>query len=343
MKKIDFSKFYQPQLEHKPINAPKIINSSEILNSVRIDLTRNYPEVNFLLEQNAIGCLSKGDIQAIKAKAKQGKTHAIICLEVALLKGSFVGLTAISDNIRILHIDTEQNPLNVSKNARKVHRLCRWDETKNNDRFIALALREYNTEKRCSIIEDAIREYNPDIVFIDGVRDLLRDFNSIEESAQIMNLLLRLSKQYDVALCCVLHENKADGNMRGHLGTELVNKCSETYKVQKDKFGTISVEQSESRNAPINDWAFILDENGIPKVAEPEHKLSQTEAKEQRIKENMQFLFQKNKEYQHAELVKEYMEISGIKERTACEHISNALKKSLINKKINGKYELNFT
>ena len=39
-----------------------------------IDVTTVYPELNYAISINGIGCMPLGDIQGIKAKAKQGKT-----------------------------------------------------------------------------------------------------------------------------------------------------------------------------------------------------------------------------------------------------------------------------
>lgn len=61
---------------------------------------------------------------------------------------------------------------------------------------------------------------------IDGVADLLEDFNDVGQSSEIINSLMRLSAENDVAIINVLHTNKRkdDSDMKGHLGTLLLQK-----------------------------------------------------------------------------------------------------------------------
>ena len=95
--------------------------------------------------------------------------------------------------------------------------------------------RPLTIEERRKTIEDAIKEEKPDIIFIDGVRDLLQDFNSLEQSNELIQWLLSLTAEYGCTIVSVLHQNKSkeDGNMRGHLGTELLNKLTDCFEVSK--------------------------------------------------------------------------------------------------------------
>lgn len=57
----------------------------------------------------------------------------------------------------------------------------------------------------------------------------------IEESSNVISTLMKASEEC-TAIVNVLHTNKGkeDSNMRGHLGTELLNKCSRCMEVKKD-------------------------------------------------------------------------------------------------------------
>ena len=63
------------------------------------------------------------------------------------------------------------------------------------------------------------------LVIIDGIRDLMLDINNPSESVHIINKLMQWSSRYDLHIHCVLHLNKGDDNVRGHIGTELSNKA----------------------------------------------------------------------------------------------------------------------
>lgn len=186
----------------------------------RIDLTQHYADAEYLLSVEGIGLLAKGDIQAIKGKAKQGKTFFITALVTAVLNGKFGALKASDKDYRVLIVDTEQNKKNVARNARKIHRLCGWPENENHPRFSAIALRRYDTDERREILEGEIASLKPDLVILDGIKDLCRNIMDNPESTDVLDLLSRLSQDNNTAICCVLHENKssANSNMRGIWG-----------------------------------------------------------------------------------------------------------------------------
>jgi hypothetical protein len=252
-----------------------------------IDLSKEYPEIEYTLKINGIVTFPKGNLQAIKAKAKNGKTHVNICLMTALLSGKFLAIESLIGSSKICYFATEEHENGVQENKIKIHQLCGWDTERNNDRFWVYAIREAETEERIEIIEDAIEMRKPDIVFIDGIRDLLIDFNNIKDSHTIITRLLNLSSKHNCAIVNVLHTNKAqsDYNMRGHLGTELLNKCSDVLEVTKNNDNFV-VQHTDSRYKETGDWAFCFDEEDHLTAGEIKDK---TKDKDERIAKMEQY------------------------------------------------------
>ena len=124
---VDFSLFDQIEKAVPAYDLDKAIQKRDY----RIDLTQHYADAEYLLTVDGIGMLAKGDIQAVKGKAKQGKTFFITALVAAVLNGKFGALKASGEDYRVLIVDTEQNMKNVARNARKIHRLCGWPENEN--------------------------------------------------------------------------------------------------------------------------------------------------------------------------------------------------------------------
>lgn len=332
-KKIDFSKFTLWELYQIPAG------DADPLKGYIIDITCEYAPVVFLLnDADGKGLITRGDIIGVKGKAKQGKTYACACMEAAVLKGQYMGFTTTKPDFVVLHIDTEQNARNVMEKAKIVYTLCEWDPKENNKRYIPITLRECTVKERISKTKAAIERYKPDLVFIDGIRDLCQDFNDISESTNLINSLMKLSSSNDCAIICVLHENKADGNMRGHLGTELLNKCSETYQITK-KDGVITVEQTECRNAPIGKWSFCIDDNGIPQSVQMAN-ISKTDEKQEKMKAIFTSIFSRKNQYSHKDLTQECMEALGCENRTARNRIADAVDLGIISKPEKGIYTL---
>lgn len=276
------------------------INAEE-LRKYWLDPEQEYPEPHFLFEYNGVGFSPLGGIQAISGQKKNGKTFVLAQLMAAALgTGServseYLGtLQTRQDTIdwlghepRVLYCDTEMEQLNTAKVLRRVHWLCGWDMKQRSERFFVLWLREVpktenqsSNKERWRIIKNAIEQISPDIVFVDGLRDLVNDFNDNTESSAIVGEMMSLASQKNMCIWNVLHMNPRPSNddeskMRGHLGTELGNKVSDTFVSIKKKDSntgqvTFTVKQQDARGKDIDDWQFEITDDvgglGIPKI-----------------------------------------------------------------------------
>ena len=282
-----------------PIKTVDEINAEE-LRKYWLDPAVDYPEPHFMFEYNGVGFSPLGGIQAISGQKKNGKTFVLAQLmAVALDKGGRLdeylpGLRTREDTIewlghepKVLYCDTEMEQLNTAKVLRRVHWLLEWDLKERSERFFVLWLREVpKTEKatankeRWRLIKNAIELVKPDIVFVDGLRDLVNDFNDNSESSAIVGEMMSLASQKQLCIWNVLHYNPKPSNddeskMRGHLGTELGNKVSDTFVSTKKKDAgtgkvTFSVRQQDARGKDVDDWKFeVVDDAGnlgIPRI-----------------------------------------------------------------------------
>ena len=306
-----------------------------------IDVTTVYPELNYAISINGIGCMPLGDIQGIKAKAKQGKTLTESVFMAAILIGRCLGITSNVTNAKVLFFDTEQHQRSTAKVVERVHKLCGWDVHKNYDNFSAFSLRSMDIKERLPYILKKIAAKKPHVVFIDGCRDLLHDFNNIEESSNVINTLMKASEECNTAIVNVLHTNKGkeDSNMRGHLWTELLNKCSDVWEVKKDGL-IFKVEETDCRNIPTDNWCFTLDESGIPIQLDIEPELSKEEIQMNKMKENFCFILAGQKSLSYTSLSTEYSELTGLKTPTSNRHIGMAVKAGIIQKGNDNNYRL---
>jgi hypothetical protein len=187
---------------------------------------------------------------------------------------------------RVLYVDTEMEKLNSAKVLRRVHWLCGWDMKEPHERFNVLWLKnmprdgeERAHKRRYRIIKYAIELLNPDIVFIDGIRDLLSSINDEDSGTQILSELASLAEERHMCIWNALHQNpKANGDgedakMRGWIGTELGNKVSDTLISLKSKTAngvTFTVKQQDARGKDLDDWKFQVTDDagnlGVPRI-----------------------------------------------------------------------------
>ena len=278
-----------------------------------LDARQNYPEPYYMLEYKGVPFSTIGGIQALSGQKKNGKTFVLAQLMAAILSDGhertqqyLAGLQVPDRTISylrekykdpyylptVLYVDTEMEKLNSAKVLRRVHWLCDWQMDEPNERFHVLWLRgvtdvkdsegkvaERAYAKRYRLIRMAIEMLHPDAVFIDGIRDIIGDFNDNAESAQLVGELMALAEQRGICIWNTLHMNPRPGNddeskMRGHLGTELGNKITDTLvsikSKQSDGTVTFTVKQNDARGKDMEDWKFEVTDAagalGVPRI-----------------------------------------------------------------------------
>ena len=286
-------------------NIPRMATVEEqMLAEIRpylLDPREDYPEPYYMLEYNGVPFSTLGGIQAISGQKKNGKSFVLTMLMAAVLgresdrvsrylAGLRVPLRTIDKlghNPSVLYVDTEMEKLNSAKVLRRVHWLCGWDMREPHDDFHVLWMREVQKDeetkeeaykKRYRLICYSIEVLKPDAVFIDGVRDIIGDFNDNKESAELVQSLMSMASQKGICIWLALHMNPRPGNddeskMRGHLGTELGNKVTDTLVSikKKDATGvTFTVKQQDARGKDMEDWKFEVTDDagslGIPRL-----------------------------------------------------------------------------
>ena len=229
-----------------------------------LDLSQPINEPKFLFNIGNIPSIPAGELIGIKGRAKQGKSQWEYILISVMLAGISKGeIKPLQPRYKVLLFDTEQSQASLKKCCQRALKFAGLPTDKNDTHFLPFFMRPLTIEERRKTIEDAVKEEKPDIIFVDGVRDLLQDFNSLEQSNELIQWLLSLTAEYGCTIVSVLHQNKSkeDGNMRGHLGTELLNKLTDCFEVSK-KDGKFLVTCTDSRNVPATNFAFSIDANG---------------------------------------------------------------------------------
>ena len=80
-----------------------------------VDITKDYLEPPFLFYKDSVGFMPCGDISAVKAKSKNGKSHFCAILAAALLGGRTFDVGTQDDARSVLWCDTEQALYNTAK------------------------------------------------------------------------------------------------------------------------------------------------------------------------------------------------------------------------------------
>jgi hypothetical protein len=257
------------ELVRRSVSNHSITKDDRMLEQLRITCEKDIPPMRFLFRIFGKPCFPRGELVAITGKAKSGKTLFNSILMASCVRENVLhvqrpleGENNIGQNppIKCLWYDTEQSEQSTQDILK--HRILRMIENEEDlsECFDIFNVRTLQYQERLRLFEMAVHKFRPDLVMLDGIRDLLADINDAIMAQEIIERLMKLAQETDCCLVCVLHQNKGaeDRNLRGWIGTELMNKAFEVYSCEKVKPENIFVvEQTHTRKYDLGDMMFF--------------------------------------------------------------------------------------
>ena len=235
----------------------------------RITPETELPPMQPLFRMNEENCFYRGELVADCGKAKSGKTFFLSILMAGALKKQMLALERLGEEpLKVLWIDTEQSQQSTQEILKDRIMPLADIESLDDTRFYAFNLRGLGFDRRQKMVDVAIRVLQPDIVILDGIKDLMTDINDAVQATLIMEHLMALAKDQNCCIVCVLHQNKSeqDRNMRGSIGTELTNKAFEVFQCETiDESETFKVTHTFSRKRRMKrKFYYRVNEQGLP-------------------------------------------------------------------------------
>jgi hypothetical protein len=225
----------------------------------RLDFTKPYTAPEYTLTWNDIGFAPLGGIHAITGQSGHSKTMTIAKFMAAILNGRCGNLAynlgETHPQPRVLYIDTEMEESNTIAVKNRVLSMCDRDIQKNYDDFVVVMLREVpetlgegydpktrqktaervpSSVNRWRMVLRALYDYKPLVAFVDGLLDVVRDFNDNEQCQEIIYKCMQVASHYHISLWCVVHQNPGGEKLVGHLGSFLERKATDIFTTKKD-------------------------------------------------------------------------------------------------------------
>ena len=269
------------ELEHageETALSPKML----LLEQLRITPEKQLKPMEFLFHLFGKPCFPRRELVAITGKAKSGKTFVTSMLMACCQSRDVLAFQRIGDEpLRVLWYDTEQSDESTQDILRnRIMTLIKTttDLMNSTDKNSCNLLFEKSIDvfnvrgvawkERRDLLCEAVTRCEPDLVIVDGIRDLVNDINDGVLAQEVMEELMHLATEHDCCIVCVLHQNKSgeDHNLRGWIGTELMNKAFEVYSCEKLQPQRIfSLEQTLTRKYDIErTMYFEVGDDGLP-------------------------------------------------------------------------------
>ena len=260
----------------------------------RITPDKELHPVEFLFRLHGKPCFARGELTGLSGKAKSGKTFVCSILMALCFSNEVLSVQRIEPRkLHVLWYDTEQSDestQDILKNrilqmitntnlTNQTNNSCNssnsWSENISvssvesvvENKFDVFNVRRDAVSERLPMLEAAVRYRRPDLVILDGIRDLVADINDGVVAQNVVERLMHLAQEHHCCIVCVLHQNKSmeDRNLRGWIGTELKNKAFEVYECAKSCERIFTWSQTDTRKYDIADGlSFAVGDDGIP-------------------------------------------------------------------------------
>lgn len=241
------------------------IEIRELLASRRFDPTQVPEEQVKLITIQQSLILSQRNFAALIGQPKAGKSSYLsIFLASACCMSPICGIEVHrpSDKPRFALFDTEQSHHDIYQGCQRILKLSGDDKLIK--AFEIFTLRQDDPEFIIELIEQYILD-NPlvGLIFIDGLLDLVWNFNDEKECKKLMNWLKRITDKYNVGVITILHTGKTTGQTIGHLGAYTDRACQSSLEIIKEKSGLITLRPKLLRSAhDFNPISIQRDRNG---------------------------------------------------------------------------------
>ena len=221
----------------------------------RITPNKEIEQSNTLLKYDGSEIFVEGTMSCIVGGAKSRKTFAMsLLLEQMINPTEPLFESNFGPSAEILYFDTEMSERRIQEVSKRFSRP---------EIITFLPIRQYSILDRYKIIEEGIQRIKPNIVVIDGYKELTVDINDQIYSTKLTNKLLQWTTEFGCHVTGVLHTNPQSEKPRGALGTELCNKCSSVMHVES-RGAKARVKSLYSRDKEFNPFVFTIDEHSIP-------------------------------------------------------------------------------
>lgn len=242
----------------------------------RITPSKELPKMEFLFRLFHKPCFPRGELVALSGKAKSGKTFVSSILMALSFRSQVLSVERIEPKrLHVLWYDTEQSEESTQDilRSRIIPMTGIAEDQFPIDQFDVFNVRPEGYANRLPMLEAAVHHYHPDLVVLDGIRDLVADINDGIVAQDCIERLMHLASEERCCIVCILHQNKSveDRNLRGWIGTELKNKAFEVYECSKSSERIFTWSQTDTRKYDILDTLkFAVDDDGIPYLCSEE-------------------------------------------------------------------------
>jgi len=254
-------------------NLQKMLSiETELRKRIATDIEFSKP----ILLQNDNAVIFPNTINVIQGQSGSHKSRLAELIASAFIKkpdcqNTLLGYTATPDKeILFCYVDTERNLNDQLPYAlQSIQLKAGYSKTEKPENYTFTSLLEIERKQRFDSLKEYINDNRDNthkhiFLILDVITDCIGDFNKVDETMQLIDLMNISINKYDMTFLCIIHENPGTGQKaRGHLGTEIMNKASTVMQVgfekdaQNNDTDVIRVKYLKTRSTKRHDPFYV--------------------------------------------------------------------------------------
>lgn len=203
-----------------------------------------------VLSQNGNPVIFPHTINVIQGQSGAHKSRLAETMCSAFLKSEgctndLLGFSRTIDKTNtVVYVDTERNlSEQLPSSLQSIQIKAGYQQNDHPENFEYISLLEISRRDRFNTLAEYIKyiadnhrgSENTLFVVLDVSTDCIEDFNRVDKSMELIDLMNMAINNYKVIFLCIIHENPNSNKGRGHFGTELMNKASTVIQVGFEK------------------------------------------------------------------------------------------------------------
>lgn len=212
---------------------------------------------------------TRGNFIAVKGQMKGRKTTFLTMMAAACINAPRLTLKKIKciSKGNSVYFDTEQARHHSYRIIKNAHELA---DNKDNELKL-FALRELDIRDKLTSIQNYIEKTeNLQVVFIDGVLDLVLEMNSEVLASELTSWLLTVTAKKNILIALIIHENFGGVKATGHIGSSVLRRAESIINVnwqETEKYYSIVKCEYVRGQYWFDDFRIYIDkQSGIPAV-----------------------------------------------------------------------------
>jgi hypothetical protein len=314
----------------------------QLLESSRFDQFQQPPELKVVFELAGKPICTPGNISALTAAAKTGKSALIGgFLAASMVNNGAEGCDTLGvvgmnlDCKAVIHMDTEQSEYDHWTQVDRARRRAGLKMVP--DWLMSYCLTGCGPSQLRQALSAAIEEGNKAhggifAIIVDGVADLACDVNDAEECNELVTWIHGIAIANECPIVCAIHFNPGSEKVRGHLGSQIERKA-ETNLILSKEDEVITVWSSKQRRAPIlkgEGPSFKWSDEAKMHTSCEVGTSAKTAEKVEELRSQRNDVFGENSTMRNLDMFKTFMEMYKKSESSANRWIKNLKRHCLI-------------